>query len=143
MVNKPASWMVAVGLADVLATYAYAFAAQALTPPSGPHAPVTYWMTQPWVYLLIAPVAAVATWQGLRQAAAVREGDRRWWRLPLTGAAIAAGVALPLSLVAQLGFAEAVLGITQVAAFGGGLGLLLTCINVPLVRLARTPSAAA
>ena len=139
--NRPDPLTFTVAVADVVATYAFVFAAQAATPPSGPHAPATYWLTQPWVYLLIAPVAAVATWQALRHFAAYRAGDGRWWRLPLAGAAFGAGGALPLTLISGSTLADAVLGLTQLAGMGGGLGLLLACINLSLARLSR-PSAA-
>lgn len=135
--KTPAPHLLAVGIADVLATYAYVFAVQALTPPSGPHAPVTYWMTQPWIYLLIAPVAAVATWQGLRQAAALQAGDRRWWRLSLVAAAIGAVAMLAVSFPAWFSYGEVIGATTEVAAISAGLGLLLTGINYAIVRPAR------
>lgn len=141
--NRPDPLLAAVAVADVLACYAYAFAAQALAPASGPHAPVTYWMTQPGVYLLIAPLAAVATWQALRHFAALRRGDRRGWRLPLVGAAVGAGCTAAFIPLAGPRLEDAVLGTAQAAGFGAGLGLLLTCINYPFVRFCprRTLSA--
>ncbi|HEX6040622.1 hypothetical protein [Longimicrobium sp.] len=141
--NRPDPLTITAAVADVLACYAYAFAAQALTPPDGPHAPAAYWMTQAWVYLLIAPVAAVATWQALRHFAGFRAGDRRWWRLPMVGAAVGAGGALALMPLAAPGLADAVLGIAQLAGLGGGLGLMLAAINFPIAHLARPAAAAA
>lgn len=129
-----ALWMVV--LADVVLTYAYAFVAVALTPPEGPHAPATYWLTQAWVYALIAPVAAVAAWRGAGQVLNAWAGRPRWWRLTLEGAAFgAAGVVIFAASGHTL--AEVAMSILEVGAITGGLGVVLTGINLPLARLHR------
>jgi hypothetical protein len=126
-------WLIV--LIDALLTYPYVFAAEALMPPpEGPHATTAYWMTQAWVYALIAPVAIVAAWRGARQVQHAWAGRPRWWRLPVEAMACALPAALML-LMSGAGVAEVVLGSPQLMALAGGLGLLLTCVNYPLARL--------
>lgn len=127
----------AVAVADALLTYPYVFAANALLfAPEGPHATTAYWMTQAWVYLLIAPIAIVAAWRGARQVQHAWAGRPRWWRLPAEAAAFAAATVLMLPLFGAP-LAEAALGSLPFMAVAGGLGLLLTCVNYPLARLLR------
>src|SRR5687767_8492394 len=76
-----ALWMVV--LADVVATYVYSFATYEVLPRSPVSEPATYFLAQPWVYALIAPVAAVAAWRGARQVLDAWAARVRWWRLTL------------------------------------------------------------
>lgn len=124
-------------LADAVLTYAYVFAANGFVGEvQGPHAPATYWLTQPWVYLLIAPVAAVACWRGARQVQDAWAGRPRWWRLTVEGVAIGAACSASLGLMIA-SWSDFVLMLRDVVILCGGLALLLTCANVPLARVPR------
>ena len=125
----PPLWSVAV--VDFIATYVYAFAANALPyGRSGPDA-VSYWFTQPLAYALITPLALVAGWRGVSQSRAVQIGTARWWRLSLEGAVAAAA---PIVLIALFERVAVYRAIVEAAAFGAGLGVMLTVINLWLVR---------
>lgn len=123
-------------LQDVLLTYVYCFSVNALLPPpQGPHAPPAYWLTQAWVYGLIAPVAAVAAWRGARQVLDAWAGRARWWRLTVEGAVI--GAVVPVPFVWNIIFvspADIPPVMLQVGAMSAGLGLLLTAVNYPIAR---------
>jgi hypothetical protein len=128
-------WIVV--LADVLITYAYAFAANAWMDNSlGPEAPVTYWLTQLWVYSLIVPVAVVASWRGTQQVLDAWDARPRWWRLPLEGMGIGAASIVLLGLLNGWG-SDFLPTLRDVIRLCGGLGLLLTGANAPLARLLR------
>jgi hypothetical protein len=127
-------------LADVLLTYAYVFVSHTLIDSVELRAaPLSHWLRQPWVYSLIAPVAAVASWCGARQVLDVWAGRLRWWRQPLEGIAIgAACVVLPG--LSSGDWSSFLLVLRDVILLCAGLGLLLTCANVPLARLLRPDS---
>ncbi|HYR09667.1 MAG TPA: hypothetical protein VEQ60_17970 [Longimicrobium sp.] len=131
-----ALWLVV--LADVVLTYAYCFATYALLPRSPLAAPTADFLTRPWAYGYIAPVAVVAAWRGARRVLDAWAGRPRWWRLALEGAAVGAAAAFlmapptpgrPLTQVAR--------GMLEVAAITGVLGLMLTVLNRPLARALR------
>lgn len=134
-------WIVVV--ADVVLTYAYAFAANAWMDNSlGPEAPLTYWLTQLWVYSLIAPVAVVASWRGTQQVLDAWDARPRWWRLPLEGMGIGAASMVLLGLLSG-SWSDFLPVLRDVILLCAGLGLLPTCANVPLARLLRPDSARA
>ncbi len=128
-------------LADVVLAYAYTFAAHGFIGGiEGPRAPATYWLTQLWVYLLIAPVAAVASWRGARQVLDAWAGRPRWWRLTAEGAAAGAGCSV-LMLLSLGSWPDFAMALRDAVALCGGLGLVLTCANLPLARLLRPHAA--
>src|SRR4051812_37722769 len=93
-------WLVAA--ADWLLTYPYVFLTNALPfEHSGPAAPATYWMTQVWAYVLIAPVAAIAAWRGIRQFERMRRHQEHWWRLTAEAAAIGTAPVILIAIVEQ------------------------------------------
>ncbi len=131
-----ALWVVV--LADVLLTYVYSFAMYAVLPRSSLAAPTSYFLTQPWVYAYIAPVAGMAAWRGARQVLDAWVGGPVWWRLTLEGAAIGAAAALLVSPPAPGRLSgEVAVDMLEVAGITAVLGLILTAINYPLVRLLR------
>lgn len=121
---------------DAAITYPWAFAAHAVTTPAGPSAPWTYWLTQPVAYIVIAPVAAVAAWRGIRQVEGAWEGRPQWWRLTAEASGVAvllvivAGILDPLSRALRSVLHEGI----ETAALVGVLGALLTATNYLLVR---------
>lgn len=140
-VRNRSIWIVV--LADVLLTYAYVFVSHTLIDNAELRAaPLSHWLTQPWVYSLIAPVAAVASWCGARQVLDVWAGRPRWWRQPLEGIAIGAACVV-LQGLSSGSWSDFLLVLRDVILLCAGLALLLTCANVPLARLLRPDSARA
>lgn len=124
-------------LADAVLTYAYVFAAhQLISASEWRHAPVTHWLTQPWVYQLIAPVAAVASWRGVRQVLDAWAGRARWWRLTAEGAVLGAGCTMLMALPMNT-WTDSLIAARDFLLLSAGLGLVLTCANVPLAHLLR------
>jgi hypothetical protein len=124
-----------VAAVDFLLTYPYAFAVNELFGgQSGPRADWTHWAGQPWVYALIAPVAAVAAWRGVRQVQRLWAGRPAWWRLPAEGAAAAAALPVAVAIFEASAIFRA---IGESALLGAGLGLLLTAANAVLARVLR------
>jgi len=125
----------AVALTDGLLTFPYVFAAEALPfGRSGPAAAWTYWLGQPWVYMLIAPVAVVVAWRGARQARALARRSKVWWWLSLELVALAVGATLVLSLFGAVGWSDTLGAAAQSGALAAVLGLLLTPLNSLLAR---------
>ena len=128
--GRPALWVIAA--IDFALTYAYAFVANALpVDRSGPSAPVSYWATQPWVYALIAPIAAVAAWRGVRHVQRMRGGNGRWWRLTAEAAGCGVVPVVAIAVFESSGLFRAML---EAAVIAGGLGLLVTAVNMALDR---------
>lgn len=124
-------------LADAVLTHAYVFVANGLiSAVEWRHAPATYWLTQPWVYRLIAPVAVVACWRGVRQVLGAWAGHPRWWRLTGEGAAIGAGCMMLITLPGGSS-ADSASAVRDMMLLSAGLGLVLTCANVSLAHLLR------
>jgi hypothetical protein len=146
MASSPSArtlWLVAV--ADFVLTYPWAFAANALTPPDGPHAPWTYWIAQPWVYAFIAPVAAVAAWRGVCHVRAAGSRRQRWWQLPSEGFVVGIGVALLAVLIdwpPHFSVRHAISEVLTIGVLVGSLGLLLSATNALLIRV-LTPARSA
>jgi hypothetical protein len=140
-VRSRSIWIVV--LADVLLTYAYVFVSYTLMDNVELRAaPLSHWLAQPWVYSLIAPVAAVASWCGARQVRDVWAGRVRWGRQPLEGIAIGAACVVLWGLLSG-SWSDFLPALLDVILLCAGLGLLLTCANVPLARLLRPDSASA
>jgi hypothetical protein len=136
-VNLPAysRAALAVAIADVLLTFPFCFAANELPfGRVGPHATWHYWLSQPAAYILIAPVAAVAAWFGVRQVRAEWAGRPHWGRVALEGAGLALAVTLGVSLLAQATLADVAGATLESSILAGTFGLLLTAINYPLSR---------
>jgi len=132
MRTPSSDWVVA--LLDSLITYSFLFAANEIPlGRTGPHAPWTHWITQPWVYVLCAPVVLVATWRGVHEFQLARRGGARWLRLPAEGAAIGAGVMLALGLFVPSTMADLVETTLEGALVMAALGALLTLVNLVLV----------
>lgn len=132
-------WIVV--LADVVLTYAYVFIAHTwLASMEFRVAPLRYWLTQWWVYSVIAPVAVVASCLGARQVLDAWAGRPRWWRQPLEGMAIGAACVVPFVLSTGT-WSDFLLLLRDTILLCAGLALLLTCVNVPLARLLRPDAA--
>lgn len=82
----------------------------------------------------------VASWCGARQVLDAWAGRPRWWRLSVEGVVI--GIACMLLVTRPLrDGSDYAAAARDAIVLCGGLGLLLTCANVPLARRLR-PGAA-
>ena len=129
----PVSRRFALGGVDLVASYAYCFLANEVPfGSSGPRGHLDYWLTQPLAYLVIAPVALVATWRALTLSG--RPGIPVW-RLPLEGLLLAAGLVIAFSVLSRSSGTDILMTAIEAGGFAALLGLLLTGLNRAILQV--------